>query len=343
MVMRHYYKLVLLLASAVALLLCVSLSTAQAYDNQPGGGQSSAAPAPPATQPTGGTPTGGSSGSTSTGSAGTCGLYGGPSGMGMVCAGTSGGSTIQQVLAGQPVPGCWDADPFASNGGYGALTDQQITDDGLTPSPDFNFYLERCLTGLDPTTFAVAPGGIKISQQVVYRLKSAPACSSPPPATQLGLCVMTLTLPQHNFVADRASNIPYPTAVPSPLPMRVNEQITFTSEGDTVIGPINPGLGVQLRARMLSFTVFPLGADGVALPCGAVQLPDGHAAYQCKYTYQQSSARQPNAVYRVRVQARWVVEFQDGGGWQALGAPFDMYSDNSYPVSEIQTVVVPGG
>ena len=156
---------------------------------------------------------------------------------------------------------------------------------------------------------------------------------------------MTLTVPQHNDIADKASNIPYPTAVPSPLPMRVNEQITFTSQGDTEIGPIDPGLGVQMRAEMLSFTVYPLGAYGQALNCPSdTTLPDGHKTFQCAYTYRQSSAGQANQVYVVRVAAQWVVQYQDGGGvWQNLGPAFVMYSDNSYPVSEIQTVVVPSG
>lgn len=262
-------------------------------------------------------------------------MYGGPTGMGIVCAGTSGGSTIQEVLAGQPVPGCWDADPFGSPA-YGALTDGQVTDLGLTPSPDFHYYLERCLTGINPTTYVVDPAGIKISQQAVYLPVTAQPCASPPPANLLGTCVMTLTLPQHNFVADRASNIPYPVAVPSPLPIRVNEPITFTSEGPTEIGPIDPGLGVEMRARMLSFEVYPLGAGTDPIPC----TQDQTGAYSCPYTYARSSASQTDQQYRVRVEATWVVEYNAGGTWQALGPSFDLWSDSSYPVKEVQAVVV---
>ena len=296
----------------------------------------SSAPVAPPTTPPG---SGGSSGPGSTKTTGSCGMYGGPTGMGIVCAGTSGGETIEQVLAGQPVPGCWDSDPFASPA-YAALSDGQITDLGLTVSPDFHYYLERCLTGINPTTFAVDPGGIKISQQTIYLPITAPTCPSPPPAALLGTCVMTLTVQQHDFIADRASNIPYPGAVPSPLPIRVNEPITFTSQGPTEVGPLNPGLGVEMRARMLSFEVYPLGADGVGLPCALSTEPDGTSAYTCSYNYARSSASQPNQQYRVRVEATWIVEYDAGGAWQALGPSFNLWSDSSYPVKEVQAVVV---
>ena len=42
--------------------------------------------------------------------------------MGIVCAGASGGLTIQQILAPDPVPVCWDVDPYASSSttGFGS-------------------------------------------------------------------------------------------------------------------------------------------------------------------------------------------------------------------------------
>ncbi len=147
--------------------------------------------------------------------------------------------------------------------------------------------------------------------------------------------------------------IPEPFAATSPSESpRVGQDVAFyvppsQRTGDTITVS-GPGVGtVAMRARMTELVVWPLGtrpAPSVSCPGGGDRVERGETRTTtpdaCWWRWDRSSAHRAGSTYPVQVEARWVVEYQAGGGWIELGA-FTRDQQIDQPVTEVQTVVVP--
>jgi hypothetical protein len=259
-----------------------------------------------------------------------CHIVSGPEYIGGVCAGASSeGKTPKEILGKQPVPGCWD-DPVSED-------DLAAMDKSNVPGPDgYTYYWHSCLTGIDPKTKEVEPGGMHIETN----LKAIP--NGTPPET--------LTKKQRELVdgvADRG-NIPVPVAVVSPSDHpRVGLNVAFLngSKGDLDVNP----LGAFIHAYVDHTSIQPLGKDtsptigcpGNGTPAKPGQTPvsgDG----LCWYKYLHSSAGQVDDVYHVQITSHWVVEISATGlpGTFERLDDFDKSAISQVPVTEIQALVV---
>ncbi len=320
----------------------VNASSAGAAGYAPVGGQ------PPATNPAPGpvttTPT---TGTTTHGTVGSCSLYGGPNGFGVSCAnGSDQLANIKTILAGQPLPGCWD-DPLPA--------DEQ---DGLDTTK-FSWYLQTCLTGIDPTTLAItSPTGKPVfSVSLVWFPKDPAPTTCPslsPQPTVNPACVITLTPPQRTLVNVESHDqvIPFPTAIPTPGgTVVVNKPIAFVDSTPTTVGPLDEsddGLGtITMKAVMTGYVVHPLGDDTTIPNCSgtvAANAGDTPASLPaaCWYTYKASSAgKGTDDQYPAFAVATWVIQYSTDGGatWTTFNT-FTKTGQTPVPVKEIQTVVV---
>jgi hypothetical protein len=139
--------------------------------------------------------------------------------------------------------------------------------------------------------------------------------------------------------------------VPSITQVRVNQQFAFHNTppaGDssaTLAGPLNAG-GVEMRAVMTSFTVYPLGDGTAPLVCPDLGIAVVHSGDTpqtvpngCWYSYQNSSGAQPGQRYTVRVQAHWQIQIDAGAGWTVFNQ-FDKWSYLELPVYDVQSLVI---
>jgi hypothetical protein len=337
-------RCVWLLATTLTIVGLSAISTpAFAGIGGDGGGTGTSTPPPvvnPVTTPS--TP-----GTTTHGTVGSCSLYGGPNGFGVSCANASGQlANIKTILAGQPLPGCWD-DPLPA--------DEQ---DGLDTA-HYSWYLQTCLTGIDPTTLAItSPTGKPVfSVQLVWFPKDPAPTTCPsvsPQPTVNPACVITLTRPQRTLVDVEAHDqvIPFPTAIPTPGgTVVVNKPVAFVDSTPTRVGPLDEsddGLGtITMQAVMIGYVVHPLGDDTTIPDCsGTVAANPGDTPASlpaaCWYTYKASSAgKGTDDQYPAYAVATWVIQYSTDGGatWTNFNT-FTKTGQTPVPVKEIQTVVV---
>jgi hypothetical protein len=294
-------------------------------------------PPPPPPPPGGGTgnpppPAGGSgdpssSGGTNVGTAGNCSIVSSPSYLGMSCGdGSMNRESIKQILAGDPVPGCWD-DKLT-----GAELDAMMLEnrDGST------WYWHRCLEGVDKKTMKVLPGGVHFSVELISIKDGDP--------------VTTLTHNQQLLVNlyNTDGTIPSPIAGVSPNARpRVGGWVSFFDGTDDLV-TVTAG-SVILRAHVASLEVQPNG-DGLApdLTCPGSGYRAQHGQTRadhpsgCWYRYPQSSAAQDGNAYPVKVTAHWVVDVSaDGGATFSQFNTFEKSQVTNVPVTEIEALVVP--
>jgi len=258
-----------------------------------------------------------------------CAIVSSSSYFGMSCAGSeSGGRTIKQILGPSDVPGCWDE----------PLTDAELVAMNVTnsPGPDgWTYYWEKCLSGIDPKTKTIEPGGVKVTIGLVRIDHGDP--------------VKTLDVRQQQLVdafADQG-NIPVPVAGVSPADHpRVGGDVSFF---DGTPDHLQVAFGsVVLRARIVSIDVEPLGpgtspklscrGTGVVADSGDTPQSRPHG---CWYRYLRSSAAQPNDAYPVQITAHWTVESSaDGGATFTVFNTFTKSAITRIPVTEVQALVV---
>lgn len=328
--MRRLAALAVLIAGLVA----VGQVDAAAFGGNPSD------PNPPQPPPTSGT-TPGQSGQPKQAAVQNCSVYATASSFGMSCLGAGGSGdvrTVKDILGKDKPPTCWD---------------ERISDATLqsvyeyTQNPDAPYYLHTCISGLNLTSSPDNQPGLVLSQDVIEIPIQAQSCKEPYTAAMTGTCVMTLTVNQHTVVSavrSQSAQIPgvviatYPsnrvrTAVPTAFVDRANG-------GETRTADYNIG-GVTMYAAMDSFAIYPYGPQGgTKKPCDGtadVSPSDTPASKPraCWWTYDKSSAGQPNQVYPFRAEATWTV-YVNGKPF----ATFGKYSDLRLPVYDVQTLVV---
>jgi hypothetical protein len=281
--------------------------------------------------------------------AGGCSLYGNPDGFGVVCAGGKGGfSTVKQILGRDRLPSCWDEELSVADLDRVVATDRE----------DFGYYWQRCLTGIDPKTLTVEADGVSFTQELVTFPKPVLKCPPGKLAKPAGSCVVSLSARQRRLVAIQGADelIPFPVAVPSPIPkVRVNADVSFSDGSETSIGPViqsGAGVGtVRMQARVIGFSVSPTGDDGAKIRCagGGVLVSAGDTPSTvpgaCWYRYLESSARQPDFRYPVSTTAIWQIRYTSDAAkipwrnWTLLNTVTKTQVTQT-PVVEIQTLVV---
>ena len=274
------------------------------------------------------TPTAGT-GTPKYGTVDNCAIVSSSSYLGMSCAGSStGGRTIKQILGHSDVPVCWDE----------ALTDAELVAMNVHNSPGLDgwtYYWEKCLSGIDPKTKTLEPGGIKITIGLV--------------SIDHGHPVKTLDANQQQLIDGYADqgNIPVPVAGVSPADhARVGGDVSFF-DGTPGVKQVSFG-SVVLRAHVVSIDIEPLGPGrepkiscpdtGLVAQAGDTpqSKPEG-----CWYRYLRSSAGQPQDEYPVQITAHWTVESSaDGGATFTLFNTFTKSAITRVPVKEVQALVV---
>lgn len=241
--------------------------------------------------------------------------------------------TIRTILDGDEVPGCW----------HEPMTEQERADFMVENGEDTAWHWEYCLTGIDPETLRLEPGGVEVS--VGYGPYSPDQ-------------VVTLTVNQQELVdlfwrdPDRQF-IPAPVAGVSPAPRpRVGAWVSFFNGTRSEV-TANAG-SMVLRASVTRIDVEPLGpGKAPTLTCSGNgykaqkgDTPDTVSTDACWHKYEQSSAGEPDQKYPVQMTTHWAVEYSlGGGGWQAFapqGSPvtFTKSQVTHHPVTEIQALVI---
>lgn len=239
--------------------------------------------------------------------------------------------TIEELLDGDPVPECWNV----------RLSARELNGLRLVNGGEWTWHWHRCLEGIDPETFEVAPEGV----EVITGLR--PIMRDPGPGDYE---VVELTDNQLDLIyryADSAS-IPSPVLGVSPGPMPlVNQEVSFFNFGEDEITVGIEEVGMTMRARITGMTVLPEGRPGPVVRCdgtgyqadpgeGPGDRPDG-----CWHVYERSSLDLPDDVYRAEIHTDWTVEVsQNGGPWQY----FNEFTKEAYytvGVNEVQALVVP--
>lgn len=267
------------------------------------------------------------SGGTNVGSAGNCAVVSSPSYLGLSCGtGSADTRSPKEILGKSDVPGCWND----------KLTQAELDAMGLENRDGNTWYWERCLTGIDPKTKELEPGGIKITVGLV----------SKGPDDK----VVTLDPHQQVLVAlfSKDGTIPPPIAGVSPNARpRVGGWVSFFDGTDDEV-TVDAG-AVILRAHVARLLVEPLG-EGKApqVTCAGsgyrAQRGETRADHPagCWYRYQQSSADEDGNSYPVTMTAHWVVDVSaDGGATFSRFNTFDKSQTTEVPVTEIQAIVVP--
>ena len=285
--------------------------------------------APPTPPPTSDPPPSSDGGTPTYGTVKNCAIVSSSSYLGMSCAGSSNnGHTVKEILGSSDVPGCWDE----------PLSDTELVAMNVQNSPGpqgWTYYWEKCLSGIDPKTKTLEPGGISISLELKRIEHGDP--------------VKTLDANQQQLVDGLAQhgNIPVPVAGVSPSDhARVGQDVSFF-DGTPDVVQVAVG-SVLLRAHIESIDVEPLGAGrpakvscpgtGIVAQAGDTpqSRPDG-----CWYRYLHSSVGQQNDSYPVQITAHWVVESSaDGGATFTIFNRFTKSAVTRVPVTEIQALVV---
>jgi hypothetical protein len=259
-----------------------------------------------------------------------CHIVSGPEYIGGVCAGSSSeGKTAKEILDGDPVPTCWD-DPVSEE-------DLAAMGKANVPGPDgYTYYWHSCLSGIDPKTKKVEPGGMHIESRLL------PIDNGDKP--------QTLTTNQHTLVegvADRG-NIPTPVAVISPADHpRVGLNVAFLngSKGELDVRP----LGAVIHAYVDHTTVEPLGkgiSPKIGCPGNGTPARPGQTPVEgdglCWYKYLRSSAGQVEDVYHAQITSHWVVDISATGlpGTFERLDEFNKSAISQVPVTEVQALVV---
>jgi len=274
------------------------------------------------------------------GHSGSCSLYATQSNFGLYCLGGGGGSsqTVKEFLGAEKLPNCWD-DPMSA---------AQLAQYDLQPSDQYGYYLQSCLSGIDPNRPMSSQPGVQLNQSVIELPRHPPVCASPQPEPKWGTCRMTLTDRQRRLVrfsTPRDAQIPGIVLLIRPSGRaRVNQDVAFV-DGNAVTATeqLNVG-GVTMWAQLDGFAIYPFGPDGQRVPCAGTQdvaATDTPASkpQACWWRYARSSATQPGERYPFRAEATWNVYVRDGQG-QRVFATFLKWDDLALPVTEIQTVVV---
>jgi hypothetical protein len=263
----------------------------------------------------------------------TCRLYANETAFGMRCGTvTVDGSTIREILNGDPLPTCWHEPlPVGLSDEYGELEGQKEAhgDSGA-------YWLKTCLKGIDPETLRVH-GKVTFTEEVVW--------------VPDGAEVVGLTDNQRTLVAieAREARIPLPTVATTPtVRPRVMRDVAFSVVNDVQAGPVsysNGGTTVEMRARLVHLRIVPAqGASAVSCPGAGVEVTTGDTPTTrpeaCWWRYARSSAAQPGRTYEVRAIASWTVEYSAGGAWTPL-AMIEKQQVTLQPVTEVQTMVVP--
>jgi hypothetical protein len=259
-----------------------------------------------------------------------CTIVSGPEYIGGVCAGSkSEGRTVKEILGKDPVPVCWDD----------RVSDEDLAamDKANVPGPDgYTFYWRSCLSGVDPKTKKVEPGGMHIKTWLTHLDNGTPP--------------ETLTDNQRELVEGVAErgNIPTPVAVVSPSDHpRVGLDVAFLngSKGSLDVNP----LGAYIHAYVDHTTIEPLG-QGVPpeVGCRGNGTPASRGQTRvegdglCWYRYLRSSAGQVEDKYQVRITSHWVVEISPSGKAGTF-EPLDQFTKSAItpvPVTEVQALVV---
>ncbi len=267
-----------------------------------------------------------------------CSLYAGNGSYGLTCPGATGGATFAEILGAEPVPDCWH-EPVPEDFRPPRHSEDELDREGR-PKPG-RWYLLTCLeSGIDPAT-KQPDGRLRFSQTPDYVLATEP---------------VRRLLPNQRRLIDGQygeRNIPEPFAATSPSETpRVGQDVAFyvppsQRAGDTITVS-GPGVGtVSMRARMTELVVWPMGtrpAPSVTCPGGGDRVVRGDTREThpgaCWWRWTRSSAHRADGLYPVQVEARWVVEYQAGGGWTELGT-FTRQQQVDQEVTEVQTIVVP--
>jgi len=248
--------------------------------------------------------------------------------------GTSTGKvlTIKEILGHDSMPDCWDT----------PLTDTDLNTYRVTNSPNYTWYLRKCLTWTDPNPIYPYPSDAQIADALV----ALPTGSAP----------LTLTANQQVLVDQLSQGQgSYPTVLAIPAGAgvaRVNVALAFhgaPAETKTVhAGPI------YMKARVLSLIVKPLGKNAPdATQCDdAGAIPPAGATYAsttdnsiCWYTFRHSSADQPDQAYPMSVTVTWDVRSSPDPNaawenWKTQNNSIQITHITNQKVTEIQTVVV---
>jgi hypothetical protein len=270
------------------------------------------------------------SSSSAVGQVSNCSVVSSPSFLGLSCGGDGSYTrkSVKEILKGDPVPGCWDE----------KLTDSELQAMDRQNGNGSTWYWERCLTGINPKTLKIAPGGVQISMSLK--------------GIKDGDKVTTLTGNQAQLVNFYTKNdqIPLPIAAVSPMAHpRVGGWVSFFDGAERHEVVVQAG-AVVLRAREVSIDVEPLGkGKGDVLSCAGSgyraergESPIDHPK-ACWYKYPRSSAEETDNAYPVNVTAHWDVDVS-AGGVAGPFTPFNSFTKSmvtQIPVTEIQALVVP--
>jgi hypothetical protein len=262
-----------------------------------------------------------------TGTVGSCQAAAGPTFIGLACAGSrhGHGRTVKQILGNQPVPTCW-YEPFTAD-------DLAATGKTNNPAADgWTWYWYRCLHGITKKSKSMANATYDIH----------------PVKVPNGVTVKKLTKRQKQLVKGPGTNSQVPTPVigisPADHP-RVRQSVAFYDfTRDTVTAQAG---GVLLSAHIDHLVIRPLGVDGEKMkPCpgtGIAAVAGDTPASRpdlCWYSYDHSSADQPQGLYHAEISAYWVVTSQIAGGTPQPFAQFTKSAITTIPVTDVQTLVV---
>lgn len=259
-----------------------------------------------------------------------CYLVSTPGYLGGRCVKLGGGTvllTIKELLAGDPLPECWDS----------RLTQRELDGLRLVNDDGYVWYWNKCLEGIDPVTFEVDPDKVNITTELVRYKRPE-------------YVITTLTDNQQKVVEryNEDDVIPMPVLGVSPdaLPL-VNNEVSFFNFGASQLTVRVPVIDIEMRAQIDRMKVLPEGRPGPVVTCDDIgyQAAPGETKKDhpqgCWYTYKRSSLDLPNDVYAAEVHTHWVVHVRrPGGGWELFNA-FWKGSYWNIGVNEVQAVVVP--
>lgn len=263
-----------------------------------------------------------------TGGGSACTFIASPNSIGGVCvrANAMDGPTIEEVLAGDPLPECWDE----------KLTDEELADINLAHGDGTSWYWHRCLTGIDRETYEIGPEGL------FFHIGIWPIADDSPD-------LVFLTPNQQAFVdrfVDRG-NVPRPVLVASPSPVPwVNDDVAFFNYGEDEISLNLSQPGVAMRGRVTEIMVYPEGPDGphVTCPGSGIQVDEDDTPQSvpdaCWHAYEESSIGKDSDAFEAAIYAKWQVDIRINGEWQ----PFHEFSKGSpamVQVNEVQALVRP--
>lgn len=280
---------------------------------QAGDGINGPAPKPP----TGGT----------TATTGACVLYANASGFGADCvAGTGGTVTVEQLLKGDPFPGCRYEDP---------------PPDVVPPDPPegkTGYYLvETCLVGYDPKD----PLPADERKRVVRWFFVEEGQPRPPELT-----------PNQQTVWNIYRST-YPSPFPQFGPAKTPRALIWTylwlggASGRPISKTVWNGQRYVTMTAAVETTVWEPGSTGArTVTCTGAGTPyDRHRGLDdqlsdCRHEYDRSSAVRDDDTYDAVVEAVWKVTYDDGGGERVLGR-FPIAVTFETEVEEIQAVASP--